>query len=219
MTNLYQQLQTRSFVKLAVIDNIAALVEELDSLDLTLNPYTVQQGDKITAPLDLYVTSLIDRSQNPAVGSQGWNMRVDSQHSDIVETTLAAKAPKIMKAIYQLFDAKWITRAKISRLPPNSNMLMHSHAYLNRPGSNNEVVVHIALKTNSGVEAVVLKDGVMEKQHCATGEVWYLNTLYPHKFQNNGTSDRYHLWINLKWHIKGVESEKLSAMVSAALST
>jgi hypothetical protein len=214
MDRLYTQLQTRSFVKLALIDCIDELVEELDSLELTLLPYTVEHAGKLISPLDLDVTSLIDRSQDPAAGSQGWNVR---SSNSIVETTLAQSAPKIMKAIYRLFDAHWITRVKISRLTPNSNMLLHNHPYLAQ--NNNEVVVHIALKTNDHVQAMVVNKGQVQSQHFATGEVWYLNTLYPHKFQNNGASDRYHLWINLVWHRDQLgTSEKLSAMVAAALA-
>jgi hypothetical protein len=216
MDRLYKQLQTRSFVKLANIDCIDELVEELDSLELTLLPYTVESNGKIVRPLDLDVTSLIDKSQDPAAGSQGWNVR--NGDNRIVETTLARSAPKIMNAIYQLFDQQWITRVKISRLTPNSNMLLHKHPYLAQ--NNNEVVVHIALKTNDHVRAVVVNEGQVQTQHFATGEVWYLNTLYPHKFQNNGASDRYHLWINLVWHRDQLgTSEKLRDMVAAALGS
>jgi hypothetical protein len=216
MDALYTQLQTRSFVKLTHIDCIDELVEELDNLELTLLPYTVSHAGKIVTPLDLDVTSLIDRNQDPNIGRYGWNIRIDGDNS-IVETTLAQSAPKIMKVIYQLFDKSWITKVRISRLTPNTNMLMHKHAYL--ADNNNEVVVHIALKTNSSVRAIVVNEGQVHTQHFATGEVWYLNTLYPHKFQNNGDSDRYHLWINLVWHRDQLgTSKKLRDMVAAALT-
>jgi hypothetical protein len=216
MDNLYRQLQTRSFVKLGHIDCIDELVEELDSLELTLLPYTVERAGKLISPLDLDVTRLIHIGQDPTGGSQGWKVR-SSDSDSIVETTVARSAPKIMKAIYQLFDQQWITRVKISRLAPNSNMLLHKHPYLEQ--NNNEVVVHIALKTNDHVQAVVVNKGQVQTQHFATGEVWYLNTLYPHKFQNNGASDRYHLWINLVWHRDQLGTgEKLRDMVAAALA-
>ena len=215
MDALYKQLQTRSFVKLADIDCIDELVEELDSLELTLLPYTVERDGKIVRPLDLDVTSLIDRSRDPAAGSQGWDVR--NGDNRIVETTLAQSAPKMMKVIYQLFDKLWITRVRISRLAPNSNMLLHKHPYLAQ--YNNEVVVHLVLKTNSSVQAVVVNAEQVHTQHFATGEVWYLNTLHPHKFQNNGDSDRYHLWINLVWHRdQQGTSKKLRDMVAAALA-
>ena len=39
-----------------------------------------------------------------------------------------------------------------------------------------------------------------KKHHFDVGGVWYLNTFYHHKFENNGSEDRYHLWINLVWN-------------------
>jgi hypothetical protein len=217
MKSLYAQLQTRPFVKLAYIENIQELATELGSLNLNLLPYTVEKNGIAHSPLDLDVTGLIDRSTDPDTASMGWNRGLHWKNP-IVETDLAAGAPKIMQAIYQLFDSPWIERVKISRLAPNTNMKLHRHAYLDQPGGNNEVVVHIALETNSGVTAVVVKDGRQEQEHFALGEVWYLNTRYPHKFKNSGNTDRYHLWINLVWDNKELgTSSKLMNMVKLAL--
>jgi hypothetical protein len=202
MDPIYLELQTNAFLKLADIKNSQDLMDEFNKLTLELTPYTVEVNGKQYTPLDLDVASLIDTNEDPSFGASGYGIIGDYSKSQIVETTLAKQVPKTMDLIYKLFGKAWIRRVKISKLPPNSNMLLHRHPYLDRPNCNNEVVIHIPLQTNPGVLAVVSKDGQLgdaKKHHFTVGGVWYLNTFYHHKFENNGTEDRYHLWINLVW--------------------
>jgi hypothetical protein len=202
MDNIYLELQKNAFLKLGDLDNMQDLLTEFRALELNLTPYTVKINGKKYTPLDLDVTSLIDESEDQAAGGNGYGIIGNFAKSQIVETKLAKQAPKIMETIYRLFGKDWIRRVKISKLPPRSNMLLHRHPYLDRPNCNNEVVIHIPLQTNAEVYAVVSKDGSYEsakKHHFDEGGVWYLNTFYHHKFENNGDNDRYHLWINLVW--------------------
>lgn len=203
MDSTYSELQTNAFLKLTDIDNYQELIDEFKSLTLVLSPYTIiHQGKKYT-PLDLDVASLIDVNDDPTAGGLGYNLAGSFAKHRVKETSLAKHAPKIMDTLYRLFGRDWIRRVKISKLPPSSNMLLHRHPYLDLPNGNNEVVVHIPLQTNNNVLAVVdkLGDGKNSKKtHFSLGSAWYLNTFYHHKFENNGTEDRYHLWINLVWN-------------------
>lgn len=200
MDELYSELQKNAFLKITTLDNMQELLDEFNSLDLDLRPYTIEIEGKKYFPLDLEVAGLIDVSENPVDAANGYGIVSNFTKNKITETTLAKKTPKIINMIYSLFGKPWIRRVKISKLPPNSNMLLHTHPYLKK--HNNEVVIHIPLKTNSNVYAVVSKQGSMQdaiKHHFAVGDVYYLNTLYHHKFENYGDTDRYHLWINLVW--------------------
>ena len=202
MDNIYSELQKNAFLKITELENFQDLVSEFKNLTLKLTPYTVVVNGKQYAPLDLEVASLIDKSEDPTAGGDGYGIVGDFAKSQVVETLLADQVPLTMKTLYKLFGKDWIRRVKISKLPPGSNMLLHRHPYLDRPNCNNEVVIHIPLQTNTGVLAVISKDGTgndSKKHHFSAGSVWYLNTFYHHKFENNGEEDRYHLWINLVW--------------------
>jgi hypothetical protein len=199
MDFVYSELQKNAFVKVGTIKNFSKIDEEFNRLELNLTPYTVNVNGKTIAPLDLEVASLIDKGDNPEIGGMGYEEYYKSK-DEIKETSLAKQCPEIINTIYETFGKPWIRRVKISKLPPNSNMLLHRHPYLDRPNCNNEVVIHIPIKTNSKVFAVVApSEDNIKKQHFAVGEIWYLNTFYNHKFENNGADDRYHLWINLVW--------------------
>jgi hypothetical protein len=200
MDFVYSELQKNAFVKIGIIKNFSKIDEEFNRLELNLTPYIVNVNGKIIAPLDLEVASLIDKGDNPKIGGMGYGIIGDFSKDEIKETSLAKQCPEIINTIYETFGKPWIRRVKISKLPPNSNMLLHRHPYLDRPNCNNEVVIHIPIKTNSKVFAVVApSEDNIKKQHFAVGEIWYLNTFYNHKFENNGADDRYHLWINLVW--------------------
>ena len=141
------------------------------------------------------------------------NFKIDyhSDGSPVWKITDAGKmCPYTISKVLEMTDNP--NRIRFSMLPPGGSMVWHTHLRLpNMAGTikqndlYHEFAVHLPIKTNKDCYAMVSNnenylgpdEGVTDfvGKHMPLGEVWGMNSAKNHMVWNNGTTERWHLYL------------------------
>ena len=144
---------------------------------------------------NLDVLGLIDLVEDPQqagsyiLGNMGKNLVVQ-------RTSMYKYFPKTIDWIFE--NIPGVFRCKISRLQSGKTTVWHDHPHRLQKF---DAVLHIPLVSNPNVKMQVRQKNnpaFEESCHFSTGSLWYFNSgpNIEHSVTNNGTEDRWHLWIN-----------------------
>lgn len=159
---------------------------------------------------NLQVSGILDYGDDPLTsGLYLDHLDPEARKNGVVPTRVGRQTPRLLALISSITDFKG--RVRLSRLPAGQSVPLHDHKYL-------EFILHLPLSTHPEVQMSAVIDGIDERRHYRSGELWHFNAFHQHAVYNHSPMDRYHIWCGFPIRVGDRYNLKLLDLMEAALA-